>query len=188
MRQLTDEQRLLVTENMGLVYSQVYKLMRSGKLLPHLHDDAISEGMLGLMKAAYHYDPSRGYRFSTLASMSIHRQVVGFIKKEINQTKAIAISLDKPNTSRAGETLGEIIPANDDIESEAVEWLNEAVLEVLANHTTVEKADIFMDYMSGRNMVEIARDRGVTRQRIFAVISDIKKILRKELKRNEWRN
>lgn len=186
MQPLTDEQRTLVVENRGLVYSAVYKMMRSGKLLPHLHDDAIGEGMIGLMKAAALFDPSRGYKFSTLAMISIRRQILNYIEKEINQTKLNAISLDVPNESREGETIGEVLPARDDVESEAVEWLMDAVELMSKNHPKAKCIETLIEYMSGRTMLEMAEERGVTKQRIQAMISEAKRVLRKGLDRSDW--
>lgn len=183
---LTDEQRTLVVENRGLVYSAVYTLMRNGKLLPHLHDDAIGEGMIGLMKAAVMFDPSLGYKFSTLAMISIRRQILNYIEKEINQTKLNITSLDMPNEGREGETIGEVLPARDDVESEAVEWLMEAVELISKNHPKAKHIDTLIEYMSGRTMLEMAEERGVTKQRIQAMISEAKRVLRKGLNRKDW--
>lgn len=186
MRPLTDAERQLVMENKGLVFAAVYRLVRSGKLLSHLVEDAISEGMIGLMKASVFFDPSRGYKFSTLASLGIYRQICNFIEKEFNQTKFNVISLDKPSESREDETFGEILPARDDVEAEAVEWLNDAVDLISKTHPKAKSIETFMEYMGGRTMTEMAEERGVSKQRIQMMISEAKRILSARLDRNDW--
>ena len=65
-----------VVSNRSLVYHVVKKLMRSNDLITRLgFDDAISAGMVGLVKAAGYYDPSRA-AFSTYAYRSIKHNVV----------------------------------------------------------------------------------------------------------------
>lgn len=186
MRPLTDSERQLVMENKGLVYTVVYRMVRAGKLLPSLIDDAVSEGMYGLMRAAVFYDQSRGNQFSTLAVTCIHRQIVNFIEKEINQTKFIAVSLDEPITDRSGKDLTDSLPSNDDVERDAVEWLTEAVELISQNHPKAMHIDTLMEYVNGRNIREIAEERGVSKQRIQAILSEAKLILRNRLDRDDW--
>lgn len=186
MRPLTDAERTLVIENKGLVYSVVYRMIRAGKLLPTLCEDAISEGMYGLMKAVVFYDPSRGYQFSTLAAMCIHRQICNFIEKEINHTKHIAVSLDEPITDRSGKDLSDSLPAKDDVERDAVDWLTETVELISKDHPKAMHIETLMEYVSGRNIPELAKERGVSKQRIQAIISEAKRILRNRINRNDW--
>lgn len=186
MRPLTDSERQLVVENKGLVYEVVYRMVRAGKLLPRLVEDAISEGMIGLMKAAVFYDPSIGHQFSTLAMLCIQRKIIDYIKKEINQTKLNVTSLDEPNAGREGETLGELLPARDDVESDAVDWLSDAVELISHNHPKALHLETLMEYVNGRNLREIAEERGVSKQRIQFIISEAKRILRNRLDPNDW--
>lgn len=186
MRALTDSERTLVMENQKLVYAVVYKMVRSGKLSPRLVEDAISEGMIGLIQAAIYYDQSRGTQFSTLATVSIHRCIVMFFKKEINQTKYDCASLDAPIGEKTGRTLGEILPAKDDVEQDAVRWLKEVIAEIPMDRVRAKHIEILMEYVNGRNMREIAEERGVSKQRIQYIISEAKRILRNHLNRKDW--
>ena len=186
MRPLTDSERTLVMENKGLVYTVVYRMVRAGKLLPSLVEDAISEGMYGLMKAVVYYDPSRGYQFSTLAIRSIRRQILNFIETEITQAKHRAESLDDLSRAREGERLSDSFPAKDDVEQDAVNWLREAIDLISKDHPKAMYIETLMEYLSGRTMTEMAEERGVSKQRIQAIISEAKKILRNRLDRTDW--
>lgn len=186
MRALTDSERQLVVENMKLVYAVVHKMVRSGKLPSQLFDDAIGVGMYGLTRAAALYDPSRGTQFSTLATVSIWRYIIMFLKKENTQTKHKAASLDVPMEEESGKTLGDILPAKDDVEQDAVQWLKEAIAEIPMDQVRAKHIDILMEYVNGRNMREIAEERGVSKQRIQACISEARRLLRSRLNRKDW--
>lgn len=186
MRALTDSECQLVVENMKLVYAVVHKMVRSGKLPSHLFDDAIGEGMYGLTKAAAFYDPSRGTQFSTLATVSIYRYIILFLKKENTQTKHKGASLDAPMAEESGKTLGDILPAKDDVEQDAVQWLKEVIAEIPMDRVRAKHIEILMEYVNGRNMREIAEERGVSKQRIQYIISEAKRILSNHLNRKDW--
>lgn len=70
----------LITDNMRLVY-HMYKTIGDGPIKDRYKEDIISEGMLGLVKAADSFDESRGVRFSTYATMCIRNAMLMFIRK-----------------------------------------------------------------------------------------------------------
>lgn len=72
MRPLTDEEREMVDANRGLVYAALGR-MRLGALNT---DDAAQAGMIGLMRAAQKFDPSREVEFSTYADYWIRQAIV----------------------------------------------------------------------------------------------------------------
>src|SRR5690606_27186842 len=69
---LTDEQRRMVADNIGLCGWAVQKWARS---LPdefgqgYTQADAYQDATLGLIRAVQKFDPTKGYRFATYASM-----------------------------------------------------------------------------------------------------------------------
>lgn len=70
----------LITDNMRLVY-HMYGKIGDGPIKEKYKEDIISEGMLGLCKAADTFDESRGVRFSTYAAMCIRNAMLMFIRK-----------------------------------------------------------------------------------------------------------
>jgi len=66
-RMLHDE---LVTANLGLVHGPA---RRRQLRLPH--EDLASEAVFGLMKAVHHFEPERGFQFSTIAVSQIRASV-----------------------------------------------------------------------------------------------------------------
>jgi len=67
----TEARDLLIVSNLRLVVSIAKRYRRRGLSLM----DMIEEGNLGLMRAADHFDPELGYRFSTYATAWIKRAI-----------------------------------------------------------------------------------------------------------------
>lgn len=61
----------MVAENLGLVHQVANGYRRRGLD----RDDLVNEGVLGLMRAAEKFDPSRGFKFSTLAVRCIRHAI-----------------------------------------------------------------------------------------------------------------
>jgi RNA polymerase sigma factor (sigma-70 family) len=64
---LTDAQRKVVTDNMGLVHRLVRMFLAQRPHLQHMREDLVQEGTMGLIRAAQDYQESRGCAFSTYA-------------------------------------------------------------------------------------------------------------------------
>lgn len=76
MEAITEEQKQLVADNMGLVGTVLVKYMK----IPISHrnyDDYFQEGCIGLLLASQRFDPSLGFAFSTFAVPTIK----GFIQR-----------------------------------------------------------------------------------------------------------
>ena len=77
MHTLTDDQRRLVRDNLGLVGVHLRRHVR-GLDAPRRHrewEDLFQEGCLGLMRAAVAFDPARGIPFAAFALPRIHNAV-----------------------------------------------------------------------------------------------------------------
>lgn len=64
----------LVNNNVKLVYFYANKYKKKYPSAGEI-EDLIQDGMLGMMKAIYRYDPSRGNKFSTVATMWIQQNI-----------------------------------------------------------------------------------------------------------------
>lgn len=186
VRALCDAERMLVEDNIRLVYHVAWQMLRGGKLLPSLMEDAISEGMCGLINAARQFDPTKGHQFSTLALVAIRRQIRDFVKKELNQNKLSPLSIDEPIGDSSEICFADTLPAQNDTESEAVDWLSEVTCSILCNRGKSLEYEMLMENVNGRTMVEIARDHGVSKQRVHKQIGDAKKLLCEEMNRTDW--
>ena len=79
---MTKEQEKLVTANMGYVVT----LARQYKSDILSTNDMVSEGAIGLMKAAEKYDAERGKPFVTFAAPYIRRSIEAAINKVTTDT------------------------------------------------------------------------------------------------------
>lgn len=73
---LTDEQRDLVERNIRLAFSMA---LNHRSCPPQFRDDAAGQAMLGLMRAAQKFDPTKGNEFSTYAAYWIKRAIQRFM-------------------------------------------------------------------------------------------------------------
>ena len=86
LRQMTEAEQKLVTDNINLVYSEWMKLHRS-PLVERWKEDMCAEATFRLCRAAQAFDPSRGYAFSTFACTAIRNSFLHSIR--ILQKKVI---------------------------------------------------------------------------------------------------
>lgn len=67
----------------GLVASQANKLYSEKVAAVGIElEDLVQAGWLGLMDAAEKYDPYKGHKFSTYATLRVHGAIVDFLRKE----------------------------------------------------------------------------------------------------------
>lgn len=104
----------LVIDNVKLVHSVINRLFPSYRG----DDDIISEGLVGLVKAANAFDEDASVAFSTFAFCSIRNEIVDYLRRE--RRHADVISLDEP-VGEDGEgnevTLGDTIASEDSVVS-----------------------------------------------------------------------
>lgn len=81
------EREKLILDNMRLVYFMYEKLPKND-ITVRYKEDLISEGMVGLCKAANAYDPNREVKFSTYSSMCIRNEMLMYLRKINRQVNA----------------------------------------------------------------------------------------------------
>ena len=167
--ELTSEQLRLMEENVPLVKHIVFGLVNAGLLNRGLTDDAIQEGMIGLMNAARYFDPEYGTKFATLAGTCIKQKIVCLRRREARHARNAAISLDEKIAEGNGKgedaLWNEKLPAPDDTEREGLETLVDVCVRIL-NGCGYQKAaeDIRMYALEGMTVEEIAHRCGVSKQ------------------------
>jgi len=75
---LTEAARQLVTENRGLAYAVANRYARCW---PEHRDDLEGAALLGLTRAALRYDPARGFKFSTYATIGVINGVRSWLRE-----------------------------------------------------------------------------------------------------------
>ena len=165
----------LVTDNLRLVY-YLYEKLTKNKLTRQYKDDIISEGMVGLVKAAKTFDDKRKIKFGTYASRCITNEMLMFIRR-MNKQLPHEVSLYDP----IGRDEDGLLIFYMDILSTDEESVREQdrIIDAVRNLPKRDR-EIIDAVMSGFKQKEIAAMMGVKQSTISRRISRIKK----ELKRN----
>ena len=182
---MTKEQDKLVTANMGYVVT----LARQYKSDILSTDDLVSEGAIGLMKAAEKYDASKGKPFVTFAAPYIRRAIekaISRLKTDID-TRSTDESL--PVGSRNNYTLLNVLEDKNAVRADAaVEeiTLTDDLLKCMNVLNEREQRVVNLYYGNGyerQTMAEIAETMGLKRERVRQVRDQALRKLRKEAKR-----
>ena len=165
---MTKEQEKLVTANMGYVIT----LARQYKSDVLSTDDLISEGSIGMMKAATKYDPSRGKPFVTFAAPYIRRSIEAAISRLETATDIRSTDESLPVGSRNNYTLLNVL---EDVNAEKADViveensLNDDMLTCIDVLNDREREVVSRYYgLKGwrQTMAEIAEDMGLKRERV----------------------
>ena len=166
-----DERALnkLVEANLRLVVATVRPYQNKGISI----DDLISEGNIGLMKAAAKYNPEgRTTRFAGYAVPIIRRQVEKSLSLTPTQGKGEASSLDaplgiKPNMSLLSVLADKSLPDTDSrLYSSAQLEAIEHALDCLNERERCVIVAYFSINQEHATMAEIATDMGLKRERV----------------------
>ena len=104
----------LVTENVNLVHSVINRLFPAHRG----NEDVISEGMMGLVKAANAFDEDASVAFSTYAFCLIRNEIVSYLRQERRFNDML--SLDEPigeDDEGNAVLLGDTIACEDTIDN-----------------------------------------------------------------------
>lgn len=150
-----------------------------------LYDPLFSAAQLGLVKAARDYDPSKGASYLTFAIMKIKNELftclrdevdplTRYHRKEINEGRLQDVKVlgGECLTSQGRKWSGlEMVDIKDELEA-ALRKLPKRVGQILIDM-----------YVHNKSMVEIARERGVSKQMIsFLVIDSLKRFRARQSK------
>jgi len=142
---------LLIESNMGLVVSIVKKF----KPKPHLYDEYLQIGTIGLWEAIKHFKPERNRKLSTYAWRCIVRHLVHHIEKE-NKYYHRHSELSEVNESYVN--------------------LNE-LIESLPEYLSEDEQLVLRDRLSNMSLKQIAEKNNIKRSRVIRTLnSAIKKI------------
>lgn len=157
-------------------------------------DDLVSEGNIGLMKAAAKYDSERGLRFVNYAVFFIRQQIEKALKQESaelrveNAKDGLSRSVDAPLGNRANMSLLSVLSdvnspladvrVYDSAIADAVEYalrsLSEREHQVIAAYYGIEQEHL--------TMAEIAEDMQLNRERVRQIRNRAVRRLRKAYK------
>ena len=198
-----DERALskLVEANLKFVVSVARQYKGKGVEM----EDLISEGNIGLMKAAAKFDASKGVRFVNFAVVYIRQaiekaidqqgglyQIPKDVKQEVVRQQAQPLSVDAPLGHRSNMSLLSVLVnkdaplADERVHSEAIEDAIEFALGTLDKRDRQVINSFFGINQEHETMAEIAEDLGLKRERVRQIrdkaVRKLRKAYRNKLK------
>lgn len=174
----------LVEANLRFVVSIASQYKGKGLLM----EDLISEGNLGLLKAAGKFDASKGTRFVNYAVVHIRQQIERAIGQQTPQEGG-TLSVDAPLGYRSNMSLLSVLINQDApladhrVHSEAIEDAVEfAMMSLDKRESRVVNAYFGID-QEHETMAEIAEDMGLKRERVRQIRDKAVRKLRKAYKK-----
>ena len=184
---MTKEQDKLVTANMGYVVT----LARQYKSDILSTDDLVSEGAIGLMKAAEKYDASKGKPFVTFAAPYIRRAIEKAISRLATDIDTRSTDESLPIGSRNNYTLLNVLEDKNTLQADATveeATLTDDLLKCMNVLNEREQRIINLYYGNGyerQTMAEIAETMELKRERVRQVRDQALRKLKKAAKREK---
>lgn len=119
-------------------------------------EDLISEGIMGIMRAEARYEDGRGSKLITYAYASARNAMRRYMAKEARWRNYVML-----NGNEAEEAIAEEIDKAGEIER---------IIERLG----IKEGSLGFEIMSGERQTDIARRRGISRQRVSKEFKKIK--------------
>ena len=157
----------LVTDNLGYVIT----LARQYKSDILSTADLISEGTIGMMKAAQKYDPQRGKPFVTFAAPYIRQAIEQAISRLDTPTDVRSTDESLPRGSRNNYTLLNVLEDKDSPRADAAseQMLSDDMLRGLGRLDERQQAVVSRYFGIDRErqtMAEIGQELGLKRERV----------------------
>ena len=176
------ERDALITANMG----NVVTLARQYKSELLSTDDLISEGSIGLMKAAEKFDPSRGKPFVTFAAPFIRRSIENAISHLAGEVPIMSTDESLPIGSNNNFTLLNVLEDKDAPKTDAALELNTLSDEMAAAISTLNEREqaVIRRYFGidsqRMTMAEIGTELGLKRERVRQIRDKAVRKLKKQ--------
>ena len=194
---MKEQRNKLVTENMGLVVSTARKYQGRGLEL----DDLVSEGTIGMIKAAEKYDPEKG-GFAAFVLPEIKKSIEAAIEQQaglyrvprkemtpVEKKRRTPLSVDAPLGGRENINLLSLLVNADAQESDTLAH-NKSALEIIVGALDIlsprEREVITCFYGIRReklSLAEIAAQLCIKRERARQVRKTAERKIRKAMKK-----
>ena len=178
--QLTDEQRTMVEENIGLVYKAVKDLFKG----VYEYEDLIQVGSVGLCLAAICYQPEMGIEFSTYASTCIrkqilrHNQIWSKQKRDLSKESYSLDEMLRSATDTFGVTHKDLLVSPQNVEDEA---LADALMDEVMSLPNERQRQVLLWHIGGYTLNDIGQEMGVTRSRAGQLLLEARKSVRRRV-------
>lgn len=183
---LTAAQRRLCEENIALVYFAL-RGVRYDRKDEALREELVSEGMVGLIRAARGFDPSLGFKFSTYAQASAFKMMWQYSRRRMSDRCGMRAqgrrSEDEFGSRRPTrvEEFTELSRVKSDRDPDRMEPMDVTALLALAQSglNARQRKVLRRRFCDGLTLAEVGREIGVGKERV-------RQIQEKALRRCRW--
>lgn len=171
---LDEEKKVLIEQNISLANHYIWEKVRNREIPRYMIEDFISEIYYKMCLSAFHYDKNKEANFSSFSYYSFkfgEMEVLGRLKKKYKRYQF------KPMCCFENKTK----------EIDFQENEKKSIIEVIETSKISDrnKSILLSYYFSEKNMLQVGRQFGITRQRTEQIISQCLEILRKKIHREE---
>ena len=172
---MTVEQEKLAEDNIALVY-HIFKSFGKTRFVTIYGDDIIGEGIVGLVKAAKNFDPTRNLKFATYAARCIRNEMLMFFRKGKKWCEPISLE-DIVCTDDSGNVLRckDIIAVESNIAEFEREDAAKHSLAILQERINAREAKVIAGITAGQTQVQIAGTMGLSQSYVSRLIKNIRK-------------
>lgn len=177
----------LINKNMGYVVTLARQY--TSELLST--DDLISEGSIGLIKAAEKYDPSRGKPFVTFSAPYIRHSIEDAIRRAAGETPVLSTDESLPVGSNNNYTLLNVLEDKDapkaDLVLEQASLSDDLIrsIDVLNEREQAVIKEFFGIDSEKKTMAEIGIELGLKRERVRQIRDKAMRKLRKTTNKSD---
>lgn len=178
----TTESDRLILENRGLVNEMVKRFNYNS----NDHEDIISIGTIGLVKAAISFNESKKIKFSTYACRCIYNEIANYFRKENKHLSNSFLSLNEPKfiDDKGNElTWMDTIPESDENFTDKIEKQETFIrsINIILNSLSRKERLVMLYKISGSKQVMIAETLGITQSRVSRIETQVRDKIKKYL-------
>lgn len=174
----------LIADNMGLVYTQLHRFNRMND------DEAFSQAMEALMNAARTFDASKGFKFSTYATVCIYNALGCYLRTLNKKRQILLVSydeyLDNSEDLQLIDTLASDEPTPEEaiLKEEQIIYVRKAFAKVLSEITN-PTAKRVIEYWASQDFetsqTDMAKALGIAQPTVSRALSAFKHKMRLEM-------
>ena len=190
---LTKEQEELVTKNIALAYYLFKKLYNDDFKNSH-GDDLISEGLMGLVKAAKTYDPTK-CKFATYATRCIQNQFFMYIRKQkdkFNRTFSLDAPIDNDSDGTEITLADSMVTADwttsDNIDKAIEVDYRQMLVDAFFETRPARNKEVYVLMSHGKTQKEVAEILGFSQSYVSRLLRNINQAFAKFKSRRERRD
>lgn len=166
-------------DNLGLAYKVCCKYTsKTGE--PVEGSEYLCDAYLALVRAEKSFDPDRGFAFSTYAWTAIEREIDRSFSKKLRISKH-EISDEHPLSTAIDDSESILLM---DEKKEHISRITKEILSIRMRKDSRRDGRRMMKqfYLEGKSLAEIAKEYGVSRQRVQQKIQEVFKYIRSRQK------